>query len=103
MATEEHTFAVLSDLKLAVPFLPEMTERLLHFQNANVSNMQTMPVRIHPLIQHAIRIGLGGMPAGIEWTEIPYAVQDRINANFSWRSLDPPNLHWKERGIYIKL
>jgi hypothetical protein len=42
-----------------------------------------MPVRIHPFIRHAIRIGLGEMPEGIEYTGVPYAVQDRINAYLS--------------------
>jgi uncharacterized protein (DUF362 family) len=83
VAAEAYALAVLRDLKQAVPFLPRMTERLFLFQNANVRDLPTMPVRIHPFIRHAIRIGLGGMPTGIEYTGVPYAVQDRINAYLS--------------------
>jgi uncharacterized protein (DUF362 family) len=83
VAAEAFALAVLRDLKQAVPFLPRMTERLLLYGNPNVRDLPAMPVRIHPYIRHAIRIGLGRMPEGIEYTGVPYAVQDRINAYFS--------------------
>ena len=83
VAAEAYALAFLRDLKQEVPFLPGMTERLFLFQNTYVRDLATMPVRIHPFIRHAIRIGLGGMPAKIEYTDVPYTVQDRINAYLS--------------------
>jgi uncharacterized protein (DUF362 family) len=83
VAAEAYALAVLRDLKQAVPFLPRIVERLFLYQNANVRDLPTMPVRIHPYIRHAIRIGLGGMPERIEYTGVPHAVQDRIRAYLS--------------------
>jgi hypothetical protein len=83
VAAEACALAVLMNLKKAVPFLPRVAERLFLYLNANVRDMPTTPVRIHPFIRHAIRIGLGEMPGGIEYTGVPYLVQDRINKYLS--------------------
>ncbi|WP_424720436.1 DUF362 domain-containing protein [Methanoregula sp.] len=83
VAAEAYALALLKDLKHEVPFLPRMAEHLILFQNANVRDLLTVPVRIHPFIRHAIRIGLGNMPERIEYTDVPYAVQDKINVYFS--------------------
>ena len=80
VAAEAYALAILRDLKQAVPFLPRIKERIFLFQNTNVRDLPTMPVRIHPFIRHAIRIGIGEMPERIEYTDVPYVVQDRINA-----------------------
>jgi uncharacterized protein (DUF362 family) len=83
VATEAYALAVLWDLKQAVPFLSRMTERLFLYGNPNVRDLPTMPVRIHPFVRHAIRIGLGKMPEKIEYSSVPYAVQDRVNTYLS--------------------
>jgi uncharacterized protein (DUF362 family) len=83
VAAEAYALALLQDLKRSVPFLPRVTERLFLFQNSHIMDLQTVPVRIHPFIRHAIRINLGRMPQKIEYTGVPYAVQDRINRYLS--------------------
>jgi len=75
--------AALLDLKQTVQFLPLMTERLFLCQNANVRNLPTTQVSTHPVIRYAIRIGLGEIPGGIEYTGVPYPVQDRISKYLS--------------------
>jgi uncharacterized protein (DUF362 family) len=81
VAAEAYALAILRDLKQAVPFHPRIMERIFLFQNSNVGDLPTMPVRIHPFIRHGIGIGLGEMPEKIEYTDVPYAVRDRINAS----------------------
>jgi len=80
VAAEAYALAIIRDLKRAVPFIPRIMERIFLFQNTNVGDLPTMPVRIHPFIRHGIAISLGEMPEKIEYANVPYAVQDRINA-----------------------
>jgi len=79
VAAEAYALAVLQDLKQSVPFLPRVTERLFLFQNSHIMDLSALPVRIHPFIRHAIQINLGRMPQDIQYTGVPYAMQDRIN------------------------
>ncbi len=83
VAAEAFALAVLQNLKQSVPFLPRVTERLFLIQNSHIMDLPTVPVRIHPFIRHAIRINLGKMPQEINYTGVPYAVQNRINRSLS--------------------
>jgi hypothetical protein len=81
VAAEAFALALLKDLKLSLPFLPWVTERIFLYQNRNVLDLATMPVRIHPYIRQAIQIGLGNLPEDIVFTNVPHAVRDRIRAH----------------------
>jgi len=52
-------------------------------QNTNVRDLPATPVRNHPVIMHAIRIGPWERPGEVEYTGVPYPVQDRINKYLS--------------------
>jgi uncharacterized protein (DUF362 family) len=81
VAAEAFALALLKNLKLSLPFLPWVTERIFLYQNRNVLDLATMPVRIHPYIRHAIQIGLGNLPEDIVFTDVPHAVRDRIGTH----------------------
>ena len=83
VAAEAFALALLMDLKRSVPYLPRLAERVFLYQNRNVQDLAMMPVRDHPFIRHAIRIGLGEMPGEIAYRDVPSAVQERIRAHLS--------------------
>jgi uncharacterized protein (DUF362 family) len=83
VAAETFALAILKSLKKSVPRIPRLMERIFLYQNGNVQDLETIPVRIHPFIRHAIDIGLGEMPEEIRYTDVPYAVQDRIQDHLS--------------------
>jgi uncharacterized protein (DUF362 family) len=78
VAADTFALAVLKGLKQSVPRIPRLMEQIVLYQNRNVLDLETIPVRIHPFIRHAIDIGLGEMPKEIQYTDVPYPVQDRI-------------------------
>ena len=49
VAAEAFALALLKDLKLSLPFLPRITERVFLYQNRNVQDLATIPVRIPPV------------------------------------------------------
>ena len=83
VAAEAFALALIKEIKQSVPFLPRLTERVFLFQNRNVQELLTTPVREHPYIRHATAIGLGEMPGDIHFTGVPENVQDRIRTYLS--------------------
>lgn len=83
VAAEAFALAVLKDLKQSVPFIPRQSERVFLYQNRNVQDISTIPVREHPYTRHATAIGLGEMPGDIHFSEVPENLQDRIRKHLS--------------------
>jgi uncharacterized protein (DUF362 family) len=83
VAAETFALGLLKCLKKSVPRIPRLMEQIFLYQNRNVQDLGTTPVRIHPFIRHAIDIGLGELPEEIRYTDVPYAVQDRIQEQLS--------------------
>ncbi len=79
VAAEVFALALLRDLKQSVPFFPRLSERIALYQNKNVQAFTAIPARDHPCVRHAIKIGLGELPGGILYTDVPCTVQDRLN------------------------
>ncbi|MDO9325847.1 MAG: DUF362 domain-containing protein [Methanoregula sp.] len=79
VASEAYALSLLKDLKQSVPFFPRLSERIVLYQNKNVQDFSRIPVRDHPYIRHAMKMGLGVLPGRILYTDVPGAVQDRLN------------------------
>jgi len=82
VAAETFALSVLKDLKQSVPFFPRLAERIILFQNKNVQDFGTIPVRDHPYIRHAMKIGLGELPGEIIYKEVPLPVQKQLGRCF---------------------
>jgi len=78
VAAEAFAFALLKDLKQSLPFISRLAERVFLYQNRNVQDISTIPVREHPFIRHASAIGLGEIPGDILFESVPENVQERI-------------------------
>lgn len=75
---EAFALSLLKDLKQSVPFFPRLCERIILYQNENVQDFDTIPVRDHPYIQHAMKTGLGELPGEIRYSHVPHAVQEKL-------------------------
>ncbi|PKL69450.1 MAG: hypothetical protein CVV30_07805 [Methanomicrobiales archaeon HGW-Methanomicrobiales-1] len=78
VAAEAFALALLRDLKRSVPFFPRLAERMVLFQNRNVQDFVATPVRDHPYIRHAMKIGLGELPGEIIHKDVPDSVQKKL-------------------------
>ncbi|MDO9549419.1 MAG: DUF362 domain-containing protein [Methanoregula sp.] len=76
VATEAFALALLKDLKQSVPFFPQLTERIILHQNKNVQDFTTIPIRDHPYIRHAMKMGFGHLPGEIIYKDVPDTVQE---------------------------
>jgi uncharacterized protein (DUF362 family) len=83
VAAEAFALALLKDLKTSVPFWPRLAERIILYQNRNAQELLKIPIRDHPYIRHATKIGLGGMPLDINYNGVPASLQDRLNRYLS--------------------
>ncbi|HML04357.1 MAG TPA: DUF362 domain-containing protein, partial [Methanobacterium sp.] len=81
VATEAFALALLKDVTKSVPFFPKLFQRLLLFSNRNVTELNKIPVKNHPYIQHAMKIGLGEMPGEIMFNNVPDVIQHRLKEN----------------------
>jgi uncharacterized protein (DUF362 family) len=79
VAAEAFALAYLKHLKASVPLLPALTERVLLSGNPYVRTLTEDPVRHHPFIRHAEKIGLGRMPEKILWADVPASLQESID------------------------
>jgi uncharacterized protein (DUF362 family) len=79
VAADAFALAILKELKTMIPFFPRLTERIFLSKNRNVQDLPTIPVRNHPYIRHATKIGLGRMRSEIVYANVPQPVQDRLN------------------------
>ena len=78
VAAEIFALGLLKDLKQSVSFFPRFTERIILYQNRNVQDFATIPVRDHPYIRHAIKIGLGNLPNEIIYKDVPITMQEKM-------------------------
>lgn len=78
VAAEAFALALLKDIKRSVPFFPRLTERIVLFQNRNVQDFTEIPVWDHPCVRHALKIGLGELPAEIIYLDVPDIVQGKL-------------------------
>jgi hypothetical protein len=78
IAAEATALAVLKDARRSVPFLPGFLQRVVLFRNPHVREIDSADVRRHPYIRHGMKIGLGGMPDGIVFRDVPGPVQERL-------------------------
>jgi hypothetical protein len=78
VAAEAYALALLRDLKQSVPFFPRIFERIILHQNRNVQDFATIPVRDHPYIRQALKIGLGELPGEIVYKDVPSTVQEKF-------------------------
>ncbi|MDO9549961.1 MAG: DUF362 domain-containing protein [Methanoregula sp.] len=76
VAAEAFALALLKDLKQSVPFFPRISERIILHQNRNVQDFATIPVRDHPYIRHAMKMGLGNLPEEIIYKDVPDTMQE---------------------------
>ncbi|MDO8871518.1 MAG: DUF362 domain-containing protein [Methanoregula sp.] len=78
VAVEAFALSLLKDLKQSVPFFPRTTKRIILYQNENVQDFDTIPVRDHPYIRHAMKTGLGELPGEIRYSQVPHAMQEKL-------------------------
>ena len=78
VAAEAVALALLRDLKKSVPLFPRLSERIILHQNKNVQDFDTIPVREHPFVRHAIKIGLGELPGEIRYSGVPQTVRKKF-------------------------
>lgn len=79
VAAETFALGLLRDLKQSVPFFPRLCERIILHQNRNVQDFATIPVRDHPYVRHAMKIGLGELPSEIVYKDVPKTMQEKID------------------------
>ena len=79
VAAEVFALALFRDLKQSIPFFPRLSERIALYQNKNFQDFTAVPARDHPCVRHSIKIGLGELPGGILYADVPCTVQDRLN------------------------
>jgi uncharacterized protein (DUF362 family) len=77
VAAETFALGLLKDLKKSVPFFPRLSERVILNQNRNVQDVATIPVRDHPYIRYATKMGLGEQPDEIIYKDVPVIVQEK--------------------------
>ena len=76
VAVEAFALALLRDLITTVPFLPRLSGRMMLYQNRNVRDLATIPLRDHPYIRHAMKMGLGELPGEIIYKDVPDSVRE---------------------------
>jgi len=79
VAAETFALALLRDLKSRIPFLQRFSERCILSSNPNVQDLLKIPVKDHPYIRHAMKIGLGEMPGRIIYRNVPVALAEQLD------------------------
>lgn len=71
VAAESFALATLKHLRISLPFLNRIYERLVLFSNANITLVDKVPIKDHPYIKHSLNIGLGKMTTNIRYKDVP--------------------------------
>jgi uncharacterized protein (DUF362 family) len=82
VAFETVALALIKDLKISIPSIQRLYEKILLFSNSNITQLNNMPLKEHPYIKHAIQIGLGKMPSEIYYKNVPKDIKIRIEEKF---------------------
>ena len=78
VAAEAAALALLKDTRKSLPVLPRLVHRMVLFQNPHVQGLDRTGVRDHPYIRHGMKIGLGAMPGGLVFANVPGPARDRL-------------------------
>ena len=71
VACESFALATLKYLRKTLPILAKLNERIILLSSNNTHKIDKIPIRDHPYLKHAIDMGMGEIPSGINYQNVP--------------------------------